>query len=124
MEPQSTNGMYAVAVTLSDDELICGYPTNFAKKDGRNYYHSYHLVALMLLASYTPYNDPLLSSKLAEIALDWFERTNLFTYAGYEFSDPQSILRFKFIDDLQLYSEVDDFDDLVAKTRTNKSGRN
>ena len=115
-KPQKTNGVYVVSVELTNDELICGYPTNFAKKDGHNLYHSYHLVALMLLASHPPYTDKLLSEALSEIALDWHDRTSLFPHSGYKFTNPNSILNFRFIRDLELFRSVTNFDELVETT--------
>ena len=42
------DGYHVANITEVRNDLICGYPTNFAKRNA-NYYHSYHIVALACL---------------------------------------------------------------------------
>lgn len=42
------SGHHVAHITSIRNELFCGYPTNFSK-NGENYYHAYHVVALACL---------------------------------------------------------------------------
>ena len=88
------NGMYEVDFKLKDRELICGYPTNFAKYTGKNYYHVYHIVALLYLALTPSFDDVELSRKVTSIALEWWGRTKDFKNRPYsDFENPDVILK-------------------------------
>jgi hypothetical protein len=51
--------------------LICGYPTNFAKKGQINFYHVYHVVALAYLAKVAPFPDEAMKSRVLDIVRRW-----------------------------------------------------
>lgn len=89
------NDVHSVELALpeSEDELICGYPTNFSKENGKNFYHMQHIVALLYLAQTSSYVDENLDAKLRSIALEWLSRTDDFIEGdGVEFEEPQVVL--------------------------------
>lgn len=50
MKESEQDGDYRTVTISKDDGLICGFPTNFSKGGTHNYYHSYHVVGLLLVA--------------------------------------------------------------------------
>ncbi|WP_155987094.1 hypothetical protein [Thioalkalivibrio sp. ALE16] len=86
----------AVKVSLSDyddSELICGYPTNFAKQDGKNHYHTQHIMALIYLARTSSYDDPELDRRLIRIAKSWLHNNDIFLRKNdLVFASPQDLL--------------------------------
>ena len=64
------DGNYRVVEIAADDGLICGYPTNFSKPGGRNSYHAYHIVGLMLVAMSPGLDEPVRKT-LIQWALKW-----------------------------------------------------
>ncbi len=86
------NDWYAADFALNDAELICGYPTNFAKYTGENYYHVYHIVALLYLAFDSGFSDDI-AGQISKIAKNWWERTYDYEYKEMkDFASPQVIL--------------------------------
>ena len=83
---------YVVHVNVPEGELICGYPTNFARSHGKNYYHVYHIVALQYLAKHSSYDNEELNVRLSSIAYSWWHRTKDFTRAELLFEEPQVVL--------------------------------
>jgi hypothetical protein len=86
------DGVHMARVAIDQDELICGYPTNFSKANKKNFYHMQHIVALLYLAHDSPYDDDALNVRIREIAWGWLRRTADFPHSGYEFEDPQKVL--------------------------------
>ena len=85
--------LYRLRIALDDHELIRGYPTNFAKANGKNFYHGQHIVALKYLANGGSFNAPDLKVRLARIADSWFARTKAFQYRELSDFEPlQSVL--------------------------------
>jgi hypothetical protein len=73
--------------------LIAGYPTNFSRQGKYNYYHVYHVVALMLLGRYVAVDDDVRNKLLAH-AIRW--RSYLAQKklpAELQFYDPETMLR-------------------------------
>lgn len=88
-------GVHQVELALPDgqSELICGYPTNFAKANGKNYYHMQHIVALLYLAKTSSYEDDQLDARLRGIALEWLARSDDFDVGEpLEFEEPHKVL--------------------------------
>lgn len=67
------------AAQIAHPDLICGYPTNFAKSNNKNYYHIQHIVAMLYLANAPSYANPGLNEKLTAIAADWHKNTRRFS---------------------------------------------
>jgi hypothetical protein len=55
--------------------LICGYPTNFKKANGKNYYHSQHIVGLLYLAHNVRSIPDNIKYTLIENAKKWYVNT-------------------------------------------------
>ncbi len=86
-------GMFAGELSLDGEELICGFPTNFAKANGKNFYHIQHVVALLYLAQYGEFEDDELKVELAQIAGKWYRNSEQFQYRSLEdFERPQTVL--------------------------------
>ncbi len=49
LESKIADNYNIVNITSVRNKLFCGYPTNFLKPGGKNYYHIYHIVALLCL---------------------------------------------------------------------------
>lgn len=74
------------------DHLICGYPTNFAKRGGLNYYHVQHIVALIYLSTAAEMDDKTRSA-LLDWARSWYDALRTFAPAEtLSFADPQDVL--------------------------------
>lgn len=75
------------------DGLICGYPTNFAKDGNENFYHSYHVVSLLLLAMGDYVSDDQRCT-IVEWAFRWMDNmTAIEREEGLVFRDTQKMLR-------------------------------
>ena len=67
---KTERGLHELILDADWSSMIRGYPTNFSKTGKQNLYHSYHIVALMLLAKNCPI--PEMSRKqLLSYALKW-----------------------------------------------------
>lgn len=92
--PNTGDGLSIVPVTLDKGELICGYPTNFATKNNTNFYHMYHIIALLALADNPSFADTKLTQQLAAIAREWYVNTAHMPMAGVEDVDsPHYVLK-------------------------------
>ena len=86
-------GLHRLELTLDDAELLCGYPTNFAKANGKNYYHVQHIVALSYLANFGQLDDPALTEEINAIASSWYRRSADFGLRPIaDFESPQLVL--------------------------------
>ena len=84
-------GLHSAAVTT--DGLICGYPTNFAKANGRNFYHIQHVVAMLLLAESPIVADPEMRQFLRDTASAWYRDIEAFEPMPIDgFESPQTVL--------------------------------
>jgi len=83
---------YVATLELESSELMCGHPTNFNKKNKKNFYHIQHIVALTYLASDPAYDDAPLNARLLHIASEWHRRTSAFALKEYQFENPQEVL--------------------------------
>ncbi|MCO5065502.1 MAG: hypothetical protein M9924_13965 [Rhizobiaceae bacterium] len=93
IQSSAKGGLQVAQLALDNGELICGYPTNFSKENGKNYYHMQHIVALLYLAKFPAFDDPRLTGDLEKIAREWLERTSQFDQGpGLEFESPQKVL--------------------------------
>lgn len=80
-------------IVLPMDKLICGYPTNFSKKNNKNFYHMQHIIALLYLANYPSFTDVNLTNRLKQIAKEWYENTKNFKYRNLDnFENAQKVL--------------------------------
>ena len=81
---------HVVHVTAVRDKLFCGYPTNFLK-NGENYYHTYHIVALAcILASFDlPKNT---RSNLKMWMEKWIQTVDELSAKGFVFTNYQAVL--------------------------------
>lgn len=81
-----------IAFRPDRDDLICGYPTNFAKDGRENFYHSYHVVSLLLLAIGDYVSDEQ-RRVMARWALEWLDdMTSIQLQEGLVFRDTQQML--------------------------------
>lgn len=92
VESPAAKHIYSATLSLPDEELICGYPTNFSKANKTNFYHMQHIVALMYLSKDSVYEDHDLNEELEEIALRWLQRTGQFEPKELQFEHPQKVL--------------------------------
>lgn len=84
-------GMHRVSIEGAD--LICGYPTNFAKANSKNFYHVHHVVALLLLAEYGEGLNRELRAELIRTASAWYRAMGDYVPRSIEhFEDPQKVL--------------------------------
>jgi hypothetical protein len=104
------------SITLGpQDGLICGYPTNFSKGGVENYYHVYHIVGLMLLATGRDVT-PEQSAILVEWALRWYEdMEHIQETEGLVFHDPQDVLMRTSAN--QIDGQYEDFQSLLADAK-------
>lgn len=80
-------------ITLPNEKLICGYPTNFSKANNKNFYHMHHIVSLLYLANYPSFIDNNLTNLLKQIATEWYANTVNFKYRKLDnFENPQEVL--------------------------------
>ena len=86
------NAHHVARVAPPKGEQICGYPTNFAKFNGKNFYHIQHIVALLYLAQHSTYDNEELNFELSRIATSWWYRTKDFTPPDLLFEEPQMVL--------------------------------
>ncbi|MDG4648018.1 hypothetical protein P6F26_06145 [Roseibacterium sp. SDUM158017] len=88
------DGLSVVEISLPDNqELICGYPTNFSKANGRNFYHMQHIVALQYLSRASAYSDPSLNQTLRAISAEWLAANERFLQGtDLQFEDAQAVL--------------------------------
>ncbi|MGI3127514.1 hypothetical protein [Nitratireductor sp. PBL-C9] len=86
------DGREVAQISLDDKELICGYPTNFSKANGKNFYHMQHIVALRYLAETSAYQNDELDGRISEIAMAWLANNEKFQGEGLEFEGPQKVL--------------------------------
>lgn len=54
LQSENREGKHIVKIDALKSKLTCGYPTNFSKKDGKNYYHVQHFIALIYLTEIFP----------------------------------------------------------------------
>ncbi|WP_336071425.1 hypothetical protein [Nitratireductor rhodophyticola] len=92
IESSNVGGREVAHISLKDKELICGYPTNFSKANGRNFYHMQHIIALRYLAEASAYENDELNSRISEIAISWYANNDKFQGKGLKFEDPQAVL--------------------------------
>lgn len=102
-----------VHVTAVRDKLFCGYPTNFLK-NGENYYHTYHIVALACILATVdlPRNTRSSLSKWME---RWIQTVDELSARGFVFTSYQAVL-----DELvehQACSVTDDWETLLRLAR-------
>jgi hypothetical protein len=83
-------GYYVVHVTEVRDKLFCGYPTNFLK-NGENYYHTYHVVALAcLLATFDlPHKT---RESLSSYMERWMQTVDEMSASGFTFTTYDAVL--------------------------------
>lgn len=87
------NNYHVLDLKLNDDQFICGYPTNFAKANKKNYYHIQHVVALLLLANFGNFEDESLKKSMIEVAREWYINIEKFKYKKIvDFENPQKVL--------------------------------
>lgn len=72
---QTPQSPYVAQLALDKEELICGYPTNFSREHGKNYYHMHHMISLLYLALTPSFDDPELQKELIAIVKKWYENT-------------------------------------------------
>jgi hypothetical protein len=99
------------SVVEADRGLICGYPTNFAKYSSENFYHSYHVVSLLLLAMGLHVTD---DQRLVMIrwALHWLDDMDRVSKAeGLKFRNLQLML--ESINDGKIEVSFTDFSELL-----------
>lgn len=75
---QSAYGFHFIRLSDRSQGLICGYPTNFAKANRKNFYHMQHIVALSYLARAAVFDNKALKQNLSDISLEWLSRTQDF----------------------------------------------
>jgi hypothetical protein len=98
-----------------EDGFICGYPTNFSKGGTTNYYHVYHVVALMMLAlgGEVPVHE-------ARVMLEWSAKWRHYMEElgekGLKFQDPQKLL--EATNKNQISPDHKDYGALLSKART------
>lgn len=91
LESGEDNDLHTVYFEQYREEMFCGYPTNFAKGGGENFYHVHHIVGLSVLAKY--YTDaPAVCQNLLEYARRWMAYTEEHRREGRKFTDYQKIL--------------------------------
>lgn len=63
-------GLHEAILDKNSEYLIRGYPTNFSKGNGVNFYHSYHVIALMPVAHSIPMPEST-RNKILSFAKKW-----------------------------------------------------
>lgn len=77
----------------SCESLTKGYPTNFSKKNKKNYYHVQHIVAMLYLANFCEAIDENQKNKLIAIASKWYKNTLDYPFMEIsKFESPQKVL--------------------------------
>jgi hypothetical protein len=86
------DGWNEVTIDPAALKLICGYPTNFSKAGGKNYYHVQHFVGLLYVAAIVPMEDETRCT-LSRWAFRWrdYARTTK-APEGLSFTDAQTVL--------------------------------
>ena len=69
------DGIHVFDMADFEGTHIYGNPTNFAKINGKNFYHGQHIVALTYLAKFGAFEDNELKENLRSIALSWLKKT-------------------------------------------------
>jgi hypothetical protein len=83
-------GYHMVRITAVRNKLFCGYPTNFLK-NGENYYHTYHIVALAcILASFDLSKST--RTKLGTWMEKWIQTVDELSAKGFAFTSYQAVL--------------------------------
>lgn len=105
------NGYHLIDFNGLRSQLMQGYPTNFAKQNGKNYYHVHHIISLMYLGNFCYAIDEIKRLKLLEIAKRWYSRTTEFKYSDIsQFESPQKvfngIIKSKVIVDVETSDEL------------------
>ena len=85
-------GFHEVRIEAGTPGLICGYPTNFAKANGRNFYHGQHIVALSYLAAFGAFDDNALKDDLQSIAEEWRVRTAAYASRTLDDFEPLQVV--------------------------------
>lgn len=94
LKSEARGSLHLTEISLgSDQELICGYPTNFSKENGKNFYHMQHIVALQYLSRTSAYDDPALNRRLRAISESWLAgNTRFLEDKDLQFEGPQTVL--------------------------------
>ncbi len=105
------NKYHYIDFNLIKDKLFLGYPTNFNKANGKNYYHVQHILAMLYIAHYSPYINEDDKKKLIETSKSWYYNTLDYKQMDISrFEKPQKvldgILRGKVIIDTDQASEL------------------
>ncbi len=96
-------------------DLICGYPTNFSKDGRQNFYHVYHVVALLLLATDEHVNEAE-QARLIEWAMTWHDdMQRLAQREQLEFAGTQDVLN-QIMDSRIVESDMT-FEDLMQQAK-------
>lgn len=74
------NGVHAVELDLLNTELFRGYPTNFAKANGKNFYRVQHIVALGYIAQSAHFLSRDLFEECKVISQRWSDSTDKTSY--------------------------------------------
>ena len=91
LESIQRDGLFVLHLDENRDRLFCGYPTNFAKTGGENFYHQYHIVGLLYLASGANISEEV-KERFLEYANLWMEYTDIRENEGLTFTPYQNVL--------------------------------
>lgn len=102
---------WVAEIACPDSLLWRGFPTNFNKQNGKNYYHVQHIVGILYIANFGKNISEADRQKLIATADRWYRDTRLYSHLPIDsFEAPQKVLESmmegKVIQDVETFDEL------------------